>query len=84
MSNDPIWIKGLFFNLPHENAPSFVKGSISIHPATFLKWVDDNSSLLNEKGYVKISLKVGKSGKEYAEVDTYIPKQKDDNQPPMP
>lgn len=69
------FIKGLWFNLPHEKAPDFVKGSISISKDNFLEWLDAQET--NEKGYIKIDLKVSRNGKAYAELNTYRPGQQE-------
>ena len=65
---DKIFAKGLYYNLPHQNAPDFVKGGISINVSEFMAFLQANE----KDGKVKLSLKVGKSGKGYAEVDTYV------------
>lgn len=66
--SDTIFPEGLWFNLPHEKAPSFVKGSVSVDIAKFARWAEQHA---NERGRFRINLKVGKSGKAYAELDTY-------------
>lgn len=75
MSNFP---KGAFFNLPHPNAPDFVKGQINItNKNQFIDW------LKSQPGEnVKLSLKVNRDGKGYAELDTY--KKEGAGQQPQP
>ena len=63
------FIKGLWFNLPHEKAPAFVKGSISISKESFMEWLKAEQP--NEKGYIKIDLKVSQENKPYADLNTY-------------
>jgi len=65
------FIDGLFFNLPHEKAPQFIKGSIAISKAKFLEWLQKEDT--NENGYIKIDLKISKAGKPYAEVNNWKP-----------
>lgn len=60
---------GLFFNLPHEKAPDFVKGGVAIRPDVFIEWLKQQQT--NDKGYVKLQFKVGKEGRGYATLDTY-------------
>ena len=77
---DPIWIDGLWFNLPHDNAPDFVKGSIKINLERFSVWLVANDNLKDEDGNLRFSLKQSRAGKAYAEVDTYKPKKKEENE----
>lgn len=66
---DKKFIKGLWFNLPHEKAPDFIKGNISISKDSFMEWLKAEKP--NEKGYIKIDLKVSRENKPYAEINTY-------------
>jgi len=63
--------KGLIFKKPREGSPSFVKGSLSIKMNEFMEWADKNQ----KNGWLNIDLKEGKSGKYYAELNTFEPKQ---------
>ncbi len=65
------FVGGLFFKLPHENAPDFVKGGLSIKPKEMIAWLQ---SRVDEE-WVNIALKVAKSGKGYAALDTWKPKE---------
>ncbi len=38
MSNDKVFVDGLFFNLPRENSPEFVKGNLNIDMKKFIEW----------------------------------------------
>jgi len=69
MSDDKKYFpKGLYFNEPHERAPDFVKGSVSIKVADFRDYLG------KVKGdWLNIDLKVSKDGKAYAEVNTFKP-----------
>lgn len=67
--DEKVFIKGLIFKAPRAKAPSFVKGSLSIK-------VDELTAFLQEhskNGWVNINLKEAKSGKYYAELDTWVP-----------
>ena len=68
MDNNLEFPDGLIFKLPRENAPDFVKGSISIKRAELVSWL----SAKNDE-WINLDLKVGKSGKSYASVNTYNP-----------
>lgn len=59
--------KGLFFNLPHENAPDFVKGSIGIKRDDFMQWLKGQGET------VKLDLKLSKKGEGYAQVNDWKP-----------
>ena len=68
MSEEAIFPNGLIFKLPRDNAPEFIKGSISIKTEeliTFLRSQDGE--------WVNLDLKVSKNGKAYAQVNTWKP-----------
>lgn len=71
------FVDGLVVKAPHEKAPSFVKASISIKVEDLGKWLRARykASLENE-GWINIDVKEAKSGKWYAAVSTYKPKEK--------
>ena len=72
-NNEAIFASGIFFDKPHENAPDFVKGKISIkadEATTFIK------AHANEKGYVNLDLKKSKEGKLYLQLNTFVPEKK--------
>lgn len=68
--NKPEFIDGLIFKPPHENAPPFVKGKLSIKREELMAWLD-----MRNDEWINIDLKESKSGKWYASVNTW--KQKD-------
>ena len=80
MSDEIEFVSGLFFKLPHENAPDFVKGSLSMKPKELIDWLQKRTG----EEFVNVSLKVAKSGKGYASVDTWKPKDKSDAPKPAP
>ncbi len=64
--------EGIFFNIPHPNAPDFVKGSVKIDILKFGKWL----SALYKQGETTITLdcKVsGKTGKGYCSINDWKP-----------
>ena len=69
--SDKTFAEGIYFNPPHEKAPEYVLGSISIRPAAFMTWL--NAQPENAKGYVRLSIKRSAKGKEYMELDTWDP-----------
>ena len=60
---------GIMFKLPRDNAPGYVKGSLSVKLDDFVAWAKNNA----ENGWVNLDLKVGKSGKPYVELNTWKP-----------
>ena len=71
MANTKIYPSGLFINEKREGAPDFVLGSISISYDNFTKWLAENKQLVNDKGYLRLDMLIGKEDKPYAVVDTY-------------
>ena len=71
--SDIKFAEGLYFKKPHEKAPDFVNGSISIHKEKFACWLDEQEA--NDKGYINLVIKTSQSGKPYVAVDTWEPKQ---------
>lgn len=76
MSDDKIFADGMLFKR-RDNAPEWVVGSISIKVDDFVKFCKDNE----DKGWVNLEVKVGKSGKLYIELDTWKPEKKDEATP---
>jgi hypothetical protein len=76
MSDDKIFADGMLFKR-RDNAPEWVVGSISIKVDDFVKFCKDNE----DKGWVNLEVKVGKSGKPYVELDTWKPEKKDEATP---
>lgn len=74
MTNEKIFAEGFSFKR-QENAPDFVVGRLSMK-------VDEAIAFLrkHEKNdWVNISIKYGRSGNPYCELDTYEPKSKTPN-----
>lgn len=67
--DEKVFIKGMIFKAPRERAPSFVKGSLSIKVDELVEFLHQHS----KNGWVNINLKEAKSGKYYAELDTWVP-----------
>lgn len=67
--SDVNFADGIIFKMPHENAPDFIKGSLSFRVEDAVKWLQENS----DNGWVNVQLKVSKAGKPYAELDTWKP-----------
>jgi len=58
------YANGIWGNDPHEKAPDFVVGSLSIHADTFRAWLAEQET--SEKGYVKIDILERKDGEGWS------------------
>lgn len=72
MSDEKVFAEGLIVKR-HENAPEFVLCSLSVKVSEFTEFLSQHES----NGWVNIQCKTGKSGKHYAELDTWKPTQGD-------
>jgi hypothetical protein len=63
------FVDGLIVKAPHEKAPDFVKASISIKVEDLGVWLRAKHKAGEE--WVNVDVKVAKSGKWYAAVNTY-------------
>lgn len=68
------FVDGLIVKAPNPKAPSFVKASISIKVEDLGKWLRAKYQA-GEKEWINIDVKEAKSGKWYAAVSTFKPKQ---------
>jgi len=58
-----------------ENAPDFVVGRLSAKVEKAKEFLDAHK---NERGYVNMNIKRGKSGAYYLDLDTWVPKKQED------
>jgi hypothetical protein len=70
------FVDGLIVKAPHERAPDFVKASISIKVADLGQWLRERYK--NGEEWVNCDVKVAKSGTWYACVNTYKPKERNE------
>lgn len=71
MSKDEIqFVDGLIVKPPRDGAPEFVKGSMSIKRLELIAWLT-----AREGDWVNVDIKEAKSGKWYAAVDNWKPKE---------
>ena len=77
MSEDKVFPVGMFIKPPHEKAPDFVKGKVSVKVAEFVEWAQG----LN-KEWLNFDIKVSQGGKLYMEVDTWEPSGQPASAPP--
>lgn len=74
MAEDIQFVDGLIVKAPKANAPTFVKASISIKVADLGMWLREKHRAGEE--WVNVDVKEAKSGKWYAAVSTFKPKEK--------
>ena len=72
------FVDGLIVKAPHQNAPTFVKASISIKVEDLGKWLRAKFKAGDE--WVNIDVKESKGGKWYAAVSNFKPKPKAEQQ----
>ena len=65
------FVDGLIVKPPHERAPDFVKGSISIKRKELGNWLRNESD-----DWINIDVKESQGGKYYGEVNTWKPENK--------
>lgn len=75
MSKDLEFVPGLFVKPPHEKAPDFVKASVSIKIADLGAFLREKFKAGDE--WINIDIKAAKSGKWYAAINTFKPKDSD-------
>jgi hypothetical protein len=69
-NQEPRFLNGIIFKLPHSKAPDFVKGQISIKREELIE------SLQNESGdWINLELKVSRDGKPYATINDWKPEE---------
>ena len=71
MSDKKVFSEGIYFNAPHERAPEFVIGKLSIARERFIGWLEQQTA--SEKGYVNLQIKKSRDGKIYIELDSWQP-----------
>lgn len=78
MSNDNEieFVDGLIVKAPRENAPSFVKASLSFKREALIAWLQ-----ARDGEWVNVDVKEAKSGKWYAAVDSWKPSEGRSNAP---
>tara|TARA_R100001086_G_scaffold205985_1_gene121790 strand:- start:1381 stop:1635 length:255 start_codon:yes stop_codon:yes gene_type:complete len=67
---DVIFPEGLSVKDPHEKAPDFVRGRLSIKKSELIPWLDTQ-----EGEWVNMDIKRSKGGNLYLQVDTWKPTQ---------
>lgn len=71
MSEEKPFVDGLIIKAPRENAPDFVKGSISLKREDLIQWLQGR----NEE-WINVDIMVSKSGKWYGKLNDWKPEEK--------
>lgn len=66
MADDKIFTKGFYPDI-YENKPDFVVCNVGIDVKQFIEFLETHQ----KKGRVKIEIKLGRSGKPYADLNQY-------------
>lgn len=61
------FVDGLIAKKPHENAPEFVKATLSIQVRDLIKFLEARS----DKVWLNVDIKESRGGKWYAELNTF-------------
>lgn len=77
MSEESIFVSGMYLDRVNEKAPAFIITNQSIHVDTLIKWLQEHKDLADAKGYINLVGKESKTldtkgfNKRYFQVDTY-------------
>ena len=72
MADEIEFPKGFIVKAPRDNAPDFVKASISIKREELIEWLSSRDT-----DWINLDVKEAKSGHWYASVNTFKPKQQE-------
>lgn len=75
MADELEFVDGLIVKAPHEKAPDYVKASISIKVEDLGKWLREKYKAGDQ--WVNIDVNEAKSGKWYAAVSKFKPKERE-------
>ena len=69
--SEKIFTKGIYYNKPRKEAPSYVLGSLSIKLDDFISFAGEH---VNDKGYINVNILDPKdtTKKPYMTLDTYV------------
>ena len=76
MEKETVFADGFILKAPHENAPDFVKGSLSVKVDEAIKFLETHK---DEKGWVNLDMKESKGGKWYVQKNDWKPKEKEES-----
>lgn len=73
MSNETDLVSGVYAKEPHEKAPDFVKGRLSIKLADFAQYLRELKAAESDVEWLNLDIKESKGGKWYVVRDTWKP-----------
>ena len=65
--SDIKFVDGMKVNKPHDNAPDFVKASLSFNRAELMNWLQNQSG-----DVINVDIKESKKGSWYAQVNEWV------------
>lgn len=65
---EALFLNGLIFKMPRENAPDFIKGSLSIKREEMIQALSEL-----DDDWINLDLKVSRQGKSYAQINEWKP-----------
>jgi hypothetical protein len=71
--------QGIFYKLPHNNAPDFIKGKVSIKLQEAITYLTGMAQTGEQ--WLNLDIKISKGGKGYLAVDTWKPQQQQQGYP---
>jgi len=69
MENQKVFVDGLMAKKPRDNAPDWIKCNISLKREDLISWLTEQKD-----EWINVQVCESKTGKWYAEVDTWKPK----------
>ena len=78
MAEDKVFADGVIFKKPHENAPDFVKGSLSLKMKDLIEF----AKKYHKDGWLNLDLLESRNGKYYAALNTFEPMKQSSPEPP--
>jgi hypothetical protein len=72
--SDIVFVDGMIVKKPHQNAPDFVKATVSFKMKEFVEWGREH----HKEGWVNVQIKESKGGKLYAALDTFTPSKQEE------
>jgi hypothetical protein len=78
MQQEKVFVDGLIYKAPRENAPDFVRGSLSVKVDEFKKFLDT----YNEKDWVNIDMLKSKKGSIYFALNQWKPQDRGEDSTP--
>jgi len=76
MSDNTPLADGIIFKKPHENAPPYCVGKLSVKIPDFIEFMQTH----NNNDWINLEIMISKAGKPYIKLDTWKPQQQNNQQ----